>query len=396
VIERVKQPAFRALAAAERVVRAVTGGNPSLETGDLSRIRNFLIPQVHPYLGAAVHETPLIEALRSAVPDANIVAVGSGIGNAVLRKHPWVTSFELTPDPNRDFWAAVWTYRRIVRSFRGEPWGSIFAGWNGRSRVVLASMMAGKGVRAGFAVAPPLAHLPLIYNREKSQIANNLMLPGLFGWSNFDELEPRVFFDESDLNHARELLAFASERPTAVLITRTSGGQPTRWPADRFAAVAKYLVAMHGCRVVLPGTSRDAAELSELVDRIGEGARSLAGQTTISQLAAVCTLADIAVALDTGATHVARAQGLPLVIIAPAWQDSVEWMPLGKAWARILKGPWLAPPPPAGYALEEITVDDVNSAASELLNQFPPSRERRQQRAEKSLNQSIRPVIIAS
>lgn len=372
MIEFMKRTAFRGIAATERTMRVFSGGSPSLAPADLRRIRNFLIPQVHPFLGAAVHETPLIEALRSAVPEANIVAVGSGIGAEVLRNHPGVTRIEPVADPNRDFRGAVRGYRRVVRSFRDEPWCALFTGWNGRSRVVLATMLAGKGVRAGFAVAPPLAHLPLAYDPQKSQIANNLRLPGLLGHATSSDLEPRVYFSKPDLEHARALLACNAERPTAVLITRTSGGQPTRWPDDRFTAVARRLVECHGCRVVLPGTSQDAASLATLAERIGRDAKSVAGKTSISQLAALCALSDVAVAVDTGAMHVARAQGLPLAIIAPGWQDSVHWMPLGKPWGRILKGTWFPPPPPTNYAMEEISVNEVNASVDELLRLFPP------------------------
>jgi hypothetical protein len=76
---------------------------------------------------------------------------------------------------------------------------------------------------------------------------------------------------------------------------------------------------------------------------------------------------------------------LPLAIIAPGWQNSIEWMPLGKAWARILKGPWFPPPPPANYAIEEISVAEVNAAADELLQLLPASASAREARIRRSL-----------
>jgi len=380
-----KRLGFGGLAAVERMVGMFSGGNPSLDPADLAKTRNFVIPLTHPFLGSAVHETPLIEALRSAVPEANIVAVGSGIATGVYQHHPGLSRLEETPNPNHNFWGAVRRFREIVRSFEGEPWCALFTTWNSRSRVAMAMMLAGNGVRAGYAVAPALAHLALHYDREQSQIANNLRLMGVLGHPVPEGLEPRVYFTQEDLEHARGLLADDAERPLAVLITRTSGGQPTAWPDDRFAAVARHLIERHGCRVLLPGTARDAAQLERLADRIGDSAQSLAGKTSIPQLAAVCALSDVAVAVDTGATHVARAQQLPLAIIAPGWQQSVEWMPLAKPWARILKGPWFLPPPPANYAIEEVTVTEVIGAVEELLGLFPPSSASRRARVERSL-----------
>lgn len=376
---------FRCIAAVERMVRTIDGGQPSLELEDLRRIQNFVIPLTYPYLGPVVHETPLIEALRLAVPNANIVAAASGIAAEVVRWHPGLTRVEPAPYAYDDFRGAVRSVRSIVKSFRGEPWCGLFVSSRSRSIDALAMMLSGNGVRAGFALTPQMVHLPLRNDPDQSVIANNLRIPELLGHSIAPSLEPRVYFSESDLNHARGLLADTGEHPVAVLITRTSGGQPTRWPDERFAEVARHLMQTHGCRVILPGTARDAGGLLELAGRIGEGAKSLAGMTSIAQLAALCALADVAVAVDTGATHVARAQGLPLVIIAPGWQKSIDWMPLGKQWARILKGPLFPPPPPANYAIEEVSVEEVNNSVDELLRLFPPSARLREARVERGL-----------
>jgi ADP-heptose:LPS heptosyltransferase len=307
------------------------------------------------------------------------------LAQQVFQNHPGLEMVSNTPDPNRHLGLAVRRMREVVQSFRGEPWCALFTAWNCRSRVALAAMLAGNGVRAGFTVAPPLLHLPISFDRDLSQIANNLRIPELLGHSVPDGLEPRVYFNASDLDHALNLLGPDTERPIVILITRTSGGQPTAWPDDRFLAVAKHLIAAHGCRILFPGTAADAASLSRLTDSLGGDAQSLAGKTSIPQLAAVCAMSDLAVSVDTGGMHVARAQSLPVVVIAPGWQNSVEWMPLEKSWARILKGPWFPPPPPRNYAIEEVTVEDVIAASEDLLREFSPSPAAREQRMKRSV-----------
>lgn len=389
--EQLKQLAFRSVGAAERLARRVGGDSVSLQPRDLRAIRNFLLPLFDPWLGTTVHETPVLEALRAAVPDARIVAAVSGLPRQVLEHHPAPDSLVPVPDPNRDFRGAVAGLRGIVNSFRGEPWCALFTSWNSRSRVALATMLSGSGVRAGFGVAPELLHLHLPYDPNLSQKANNLKLPGLLGYPISTGLEPRIYFSQADLEHARTLTGAADTRPSALLITRTSGGQPTAWPDRRFVDVARHLVARWDCRILLPGVDKDGEALTRLAAEIGPAAQSLAGATTIAQLAAICALSDIAVSVDTGAMHVARSQGLPLVIIAPAWQNSIEWMPLDKAWARILKGPWFAPPPPPSYAIEEISVELVIEKAEELLAAFPPSIAGRENRLQRSLSPAGRP-----
>ena len=269
---------------------------------DLKKIRNFH-PAAFRSLGwvRRFTQTPLVDALRAAAPDVRIVAVAGGLAQQVFKNRSGPGDGVRThPIRNRHLGLAVRLIREVVQSFRGEPWCALFTPWNCRSRVALAAMLAGNGVRAGFAVAPPLLHLPMSFDRELSQIANNLRIPELLGHSVPDGLEPRVYFSSSDMEHALNLLGGDTSRPIAVLITRTSGGQPKAWPEDRFLAVARHLIAAHDCRILFPGTAADAASLTQLTDLLGHHAQSLAGKTSISQLAAVCAISDLAISLDTG------------------------------------------------------------------------------------------------
>lgn len=380
-----KQTAFRGIGAAERVLRGRGIRNQPLDAADLKGIRNFVLPMFEPYLGALVHNSPIVEALRTAVPNSRIIVAAAPLACQVFEHHPMIDRLVATPDPNRNFRAAVANMRKTVAQFGSEPWGALFTNWNSRTRVALAIMLSGGGVRAGYCLAPALLHLPFQPDYNSSQIARNLRMLHLLGHNAPSHLEPRVYFSRHDLDYAEELIGGSARGPVAVLITRTSGGQPTAWPDDRWVAVARHLIAEHKCRIVLPGAQAESDGLRHLAAKIGAEAKSLAGKTTIAQIAAVCAIGDIVIAADTGPMHVARSQGVPLAIIAPAWQNSIEWMPIDKPWARILKGPWFPPPPPPSYAIEEVTVEHVTTAAEELLGIYPPQPTARLQRIRRSV-----------
>lgn len=380
-----KQAAFQGISVAERALRGRSAGNRSPDAAELKGVRNFVLPMFEPYLGSLVHNTPLVEALRTAVPDSRIIVTAAPLACQVFQHHPMIDRLVATPDPNRNFRAAVAGMRKIVAQFGSESWCALFTNWNSRTRVALAVMLSGGGVRAGYCVAPTLLHLGLQPDYDSSQIARNLRILQALGHNSPSHLEPRVYFNQNDLDCSEGLIGGSSRGPVAVLITRTSGGQPTAWPDSRWVAVARHLIAEHKCRIVLPGTKAEADALSRLAVKIGAEATSLAGKTTIAQLAAVCALSDIVIAVDTGPMHVARSQGMPLAIIAPAWQSSIEWMPIDKPWARILKGPWFPAPPPPSYAIEEVTAEHVAAAADELLGFHPPQPSARLQRIRRSL-----------
>ena len=115
--------------------------------------------------------------------------------------------------------------------------------------------------------------------------------------------------------------------------------------------------------------------------------RSLAGKTSIPVAAAVLALCDLLITIDTGTMHLGRAVGVPMVVLGPSWQKPLEWLPLGLANVRILRGPDRAEVPP-DYRLDEIEVDNVLQAAWQLLALYPPGEATRQARVQARLSET--------
>jgi len=68
--------------------------------------------------------------------------------------------------------------------------------------------------------------------------------------------------------------------------------------------------------IVLTGSAEDRAETQHLVQDLPHGrVRSLAGQTSIRELAAVVGSLDVFLSVDTGAAHIAAALGIPLAVL---------------------------------------------------------------------------------
>jgi ADP-heptose:LPS heptosyltransferase len=163
-----------------------------------------------------------------------------------------------------------------------------------------------------------------------------------------------------------------------------SGGQRTAWHEDRFAEVIQFVDGL-GHRVVYLGTAAEAAEIERTRHAAGGRGQSLAGKTTVSELAALLCICDLLVTVDTGTMHVGRASRVPMVVLGPSWQRPLEWLPLGQPQARILRGPDRNDVP-AGYRLDEIQVEDVIAAARDLLASHPPSSEARAARTSARLS----------
>ena len=86
-----------------------------------------------------------------------------------------------------------------------------------------------------------------------------------------------------------------------------------RWPRDRFAELANWLLD-RGVQPVLLGTASEVRFLDEIVLQ-APGSRSLAGETSLSDLIALGRGALAAIGNDTGPLHAAAMVGCPTVVV---------------------------------------------------------------------------------
>jgi ADP-heptose:LPS heptosyltransferase len=377
-----KRLASGIVAAAERAVRV----NPPTKDEYLASIKSFLFLQYDQALGTAVHATPVFEALKCAVPDAQISVACVGMAHNVLRYNPHISRLIETPHPFDQFFAAGYVLRRAWPELGGLPVAIVTTTGSSRTRIALLGMLAGPGFRLGFTIARPLYHRVLVYDPMMSQIDNNLRVIGALGHT-YEHSEPRVYFSPAEVDSARRMLAgqgINNGKPCAVMVTQVSGGQRTRWRDERFLAVAEHLRA-RGYQILFVGASAEARDIDRLRTLLGRTSFSLAGKTDIPTLSAVLCLADLAVALDTGTMHVGRAAELPMVVIAPAWQPAIEWLPLEREHCVVLRGPDLPVMPP-DYCIDEVSSAQAIAAIDRLLKKFPPSPEARHARIRLNLS----------
>lgn len=380
-----KQVVFSALGSAERAIRG-----RRFKSQDLREIRNFLVLQYESPLGSVVHATPLFETLRAAVPDATITVAASSMVASVLGNNPFIDRCLVTPNPFLHWTRSVAAVRDLLRGLSEGPRCIITTIGNQRTRLAMLALMAGKSARVGYTLAPELYDVALPFIPERGQIEGNLDIVRSLG-HNAVVCEPKMFFGPDDARYAEECLeqaAGSSTAPRIAFVTCNSGGQQNQWKPERFPQVVDSLCAQESAVPVFLGTAADCDAIEEMRRKLANSGISLAGKTTIPQLAAVLAQCDLIVSLDTGAFHVARAVGLPGVVIAPAWQDPREWLPIGNSRYRILRGSSIAVAPP-DYCMEEISAEQVVGAATELLREFPPSSSSRESRSGHS---TIRPL----
>ncbi|WGL53012.1 glycosyltransferase family 9 protein [Nocardioides sp. BP30] len=151
----------------------------------------------------------------------------------------------------------------------------------------------------------------------------------------------------------------------AVLIHPGAASGARRWPAERFAAVARRLAA-DGHEVLITGSADERPLAAGVAGRAGLGAEAvLAGTTGLGELAALVATAGLVVCGDTGMAHLASAFGTRSVVLfgptpparwgPPPGPHTVLWHGTG------VGDPHACDPDPA---LLRIDVEEVLEAAS--------------------------------
>jgi heptosyltransferase-2 len=237
----------------------------------------------------------------------------------------------LTPEGIADVWRGAPDVDEVVPF---DPGGEVDAYRGaGYDRVLLGPVSFGSAWRARRSGARHLAgfggemRAPLLrwrlpareYRRDRHQVENYRALAGLLGEPRADD-EPRVEPRAEWRSEAARLWPEGA-RPRVALQPGATYGPAKRWPAERFAAVARAL-GTRGAGVALVGGAGDRPALDEVV-RHAPGVVDLGGKTTVGGLAAVLESADVLVTNDTGPMHLAAAVGTPVVAVfgstSPVW-----------------------------------------------------------------------------
>jgi ADP-heptose:LPS heptosyltransferase len=351
----------------------------------ISASQSILVLEYRIFLGYCVHLSPIYEAIKRIRPNMSISVATYGIGAELLRHSPFVDHVLITPDVLKDFPGALASLRRQLKERGLKPDCCLTGTPDSRSQIGLLGALACNGWRAGYAVHPAFYHSTLTYDDSISLLDNNLRLASYFGNAP-EHLEPRVYFSQQDLEKARKLLEPSRKAGRRVLIASTciSGGNPTAWLDERWTETLQRAFRQLDYDIYYTGAPADANAISARIAACGGIGTSLAGSTTIGQLAAVLALGDMVLSLTTGTAHVARAVGAPIVVLGLAWEDPIQWIAQGQPQFRHLRG---APVPRTlDYRMQEISVDWAFSELEDMSRLYPPSEADREARVQASLS----------
>ncbi len=337
-----------------------------------SNVRSLLV--ICPsWVGDTVMATPLLRALRSALPTARLIgAVRPGL-DELLRGTGWLD--EMIVEKTKTLPGLLRAVRRIRRA---RPEAALLLPNSVRAAII--ARLGGPRIRVGHDRS---GRGPLLTHALRPN-GDALPVPAIDYYARLGRFALQV----EPIDRHLELCVTEAERTTArrllegvvrpFLLLNPGANKPRkRWPAERFGAVADGLARTHGLSAVATGSPGER----HVVQAVVESARTAGTPVcnliergiTLGSLKAVIHESRLLVTNDTGPRHMAAALGTPVVaLFGPTDQ---RWTTVGSPHERILVAdPFLpqeltADDHPQRCAVDRIPVSDVLEAARQLLEE---------------------------
>jgi heptosyltransferase I len=321
-------------------------------------------------VGDVVHTVPVACALRDQFPGAYLAwAVGPSAGT-LLRGHPSLD--EVIPVPRN--WLksprSIWRFRRHLRSRRFDTVVDVQCLTKSAilGRLSGARRRIGYGNRWGRELSRFL-NTELVETTGPHMIDHNVGLLSALGIT-----KPAIHFDmpvyEPEQSAMDEIVRRSHFEGGFAMINVGAGWESKLWPAERFAAVARYLGTRRGMPTMVVWAGEAERRAAETVVTNSGGFGILAPPTTLRELASLTRRAEVFLGSDTGPLHLAVAVETPCVGLYGPW-PAERHGPYGPRHIaiqkRIFEGPTRERRTLSSEYMEAIDVESVCEACDTIL-----------------------------
>ncbi|MCD6352138.1 MAG: glycosyltransferase family 9 protein [Armatimonadetes bacterium] len=276
-------------------------------------------------LGDVVCALPTLTQLRQLYPQARIGWVIDHRFADLLEGHPWIDELVVFRRHKVRLGrgmpqAAAEMSRELARTSQQLRQGEWDVALDLQSILKSLRLLRGSGARVRIAEFAGLRHAPvpvyankLVFARRAHEVQRCLEVAAPLG----TDPERVEFF----LPPVPEAAAWAEEQVKAlpaprVVVSPGSARAEKRWAPKNFAQALR--MAREGgadFSVVLVGAPGDAEAARTIEAALGEDCLNLTGQTSLKQLVAVISQADVFLSGDTGPMHIAAAVGKKVVAL---------------------------------------------------------------------------------
>jgi ADP-heptose:LPS heptosyltransferase len=299
-------------------------------------------------LGDVILATPAIRALRRALPQAHLTLLASPVGaqvatlnpdidDVIVYRAPWMDpDSHLRHEPSRET-SVIAEIRR-----RGFDATIIFTSYH-QSALPSAYLcyLAGIPLRHAASIDGPGSLLTSRHRhpeRTLHEVERGLdLVRGIGVEPATDDLVLRPA--DKDLVWASALVARERDGHQPVVAIHPGCSCPSRtYPPEQFASAARALASELHARLIWTGGADEVDLVDGIRAQLAEPGVNLAGETSLSRLAALFAACDVAITNNSGPMHVTAAMATPVVALFALTNPPEEWHPW-KVRHRLLNRP---------------------------------------------------------
>jgi heptosyltransferase I len=260
-------------------------------------------------LGDVTLVVPAVKSLQRSFPDATLTWITSPQSFSLLQGLPGV-KFEVFDKP-----LTLAAYRAFYRAFKRQSFDVVLA-MQANLRINLLYGALDAPIKIGFDRTRAKEGQWLFCNRSIPFADAHLLDSFLAFAAELGAATGPLIWDlpitSADHAWAR---AQIKHLPRPLIAIHPCASKPERnWPVERYAKVMRTAAQKWGAGFVLTGGNAAAEQKTcAQLSNAAPNTLNLCGHTTPKQLAALLGQADVLVAPDTGAVHLATAMGTPVV-----------------------------------------------------------------------------------
>ena len=288
------------------------------------------------HIGDIVMTTPSFSLIRKRFPKAKIyLLANAGAKNLLKDDHridqiivfnwPWsqpTTKGRFSWTKINELIAVIWKIRKenidLFIDFRGDLRFILLFGFLTGIRIRVSNSRSGK---SSF-----LKHVSE-YDVAKHEVERSADVLQCFVRSE-TQLRPEIFLQEKELHDVKELVEREIKSdfpPKLAIIAPYSSRDVKSWPSAHFQELIRHVHAK-GFTAILVGTANDQVHASQLIAEFKSNVFSLAGKTSVRELAALVKQSSIVIGVDTGVLHLASCFDIPIIALFGSTR-SVEFRP---------------------------------------------------------------------
>lgn len=294
---------------------------------------NILVIKLR-YIGDVLLTTPLLSVLRKNFPQSQITVLVKQGTESVLQNNPSVDNIVILPGGN---WIRQVQFLKFIRSNCFDCVIDLSDG----DRSAFLSAISGSKIKIGFNYEGRWRgkiYSQIVNDRYGSMHMLDYHAQTLFSLGIKPQVcNPEIFFTaEERLAVEQVLVNHKLKNGKWVMLHPAARYWFKAWGAERFAALGEALFK-EGFKVVLVGSENEEGLAENIIKLAQNKFISLAGKTTLRELAALMMYCCLFVGNDAGPMHIAAAVGCPVLgLFGPT--DPGVWGPRGKKCYTIYKG----------------------------------------------------------